>query len=137
MREDHKEAKPGTDEVKDHGGRGGRRGGHGRHDHDRRGRREDGVEDEHARNFQSAQTFRRGRVLMFLERLQVQRDTLMQQLSKPEFQSIVPIITGELKAVDQMMQEYIHTFELREIENPSVKDPSTTAPSAPHHQDTE
>lgn len=137
MREDHQEARPGTGDVKDHGGRGGRRGGHGKHDHERRGRREDGFEEEHARNFKSAQTFRRGRVLMFLERLQVQRDTLMQQLSKPEFQSIVPIITGELKAVDQMMQEYIHTFELREIEGPSAKDPSASAPFAPNPQDTE
>ncbi|WP_206107133.1 hypothetical protein [Paenibacillus favisporus] len=97
--------------------RGDRRGGgrgHGHHDHGRRGKREHHGDDEGGRSFQSAQTFRRGRVLMFLERMQVMRSTLMQQLSQPEFQPIQQVITGELKAVDQMIQEYIHTFELRE-----------------------
>ncbi|WP_202128815.1 hypothetical protein [Paenibacillus dendrobii] len=130
--------KPGTSDGKeDHGGHGGRRGGHGRHDHGGRGRRDGGCEEEQARNFQSAQTFRRGRVLMFLERLQVQRNTLMQQLTQPEFQSIAPIITGELKAVDQVMQDYIHTFELREIETTAAKDTSTSPHSASDQQDTE
>lgn len=76
--------------------------------------REHHGDDEGGRSFQSAQTFRRGRVLMFLERMQVMRSTLMQQLSQPEYQPIQQVITGELKAVDQMIQEYIHTFELRE-----------------------
>lgn len=133
MRDDRQTGIPGSRDGQDYGGRGGR---HGRHDHERRGRRE-GFEEEHARSFQSAQTFRRGRVLMFLERLQVQRDTLMQQLKLPEFQSIAPIITGELKAVDQMMQEYIRTFELREMEAPPAADPSTSASPGPNHQDAE
>lgn len=97
--------------------RGDRHGGgrgHGHHDHGGRGKREHHGDDEGGRSFQSAQTFRRGRVLMFLERMQVMRSTLMQQLSQPEFQPIQQVITGELKAVDQMIQEYIHTFELRE-----------------------
>ncbi|OZB93462.1 hypothetical protein [Paenibacillus sp. XY044] len=98
--------------------RGDRRGGgrgHGHHDHGRRGKREHQGDDEGGRSFHSAQTFRRGRVLMFLERMQVMRSTLMQQLNQPEFQPIQQVITGELKAVDQMIQEYIHTFELREM----------------------
>lgn len=111
--------------------KGGRREGHGhgRHDHDRRGRREQGGEDEGGRSFQSAQTFRRGRVLMFLERMLVMRSSLMQQLAQPEFQSIQQVIAGELKAVDQMIQEYIHTFELREIEEPPAPEPYPVPPT--------
>jgi len=62
----------------------------------------------------SAQTFRRGRALAFLERLQVMRSTLAAQLERPEFEAIAPVIGGELKAVDQIMQAFIHAFELQQ-----------------------
>ncbi|WP_310550223.1 hypothetical protein [Paenibacillus glufosinatiresistens] len=64
--------------------------------------------------FHSAQTFRRGRALAFLEKLNVKRSTLLRQLAQPELESIRPVISGELKAVDAIIQEFIHTFELRE-----------------------
>lgn len=61
-----------------------------------------------------AKTFRRARALLFLQKLEVQRDALKKQLETPELQSINPIIVGELKAVEMMMAEFIATFELQE-----------------------
>ncbi|WP_410768881.1 hypothetical protein [Fontibacillus sp. BL9] len=63
---------------------------------------------------QSAQTFRRGRAIAFLERLNIKRSTLQKQLEQPEYESIKQVISGELKATDAIIQEFIHTFELRE-----------------------
>lgn len=62
----------------------------------------------------SAQTFRRGRAIAFLERLNIKRSTLQRQLEQPEYESIKQVISGELKATDAIIQEFIHTFELRE-----------------------
>ncbi|MCH1639913.1 hypothetical protein MJ257_07345 [Paenibacillus timonensis] len=64
---------------------------------------------------QSAQTFRRGRAIAFLDRLEVKRRALAQQLNQPEYDAIKPVISGELKAVDEIIQEFIHLFELREV----------------------
>lgn len=63
-----------------------------------------------------AKTFRRGRALEFLVRLNVKRDTLKQQLETPELQSINPIIVGELKAVESIINEFTHLFEIHEDE---------------------
>lgn len=63
-----------------------------------------------------AQTFRRGRALDFLERLNVKRLTLKQQLEAPEFQEIKQIILGELKAIEMVIDEFTKQFELHEIE---------------------
>lgn len=100
-------------------GRHGHRGHHGHkghwehrgHEHDDKG----GIKDFSEQRIQSAQTFRRGRAIAFLERLNVKRSTLIQQLSQPEYESIKQVISGELKAVDTIIQEFIHTFELREV----------------------
>lgn len=102
-----------------------REGGHeqkGQHGHrghcEHRGHEKDhkrGIKDFSEQRFQSAQTFRRGRAIAFLDRLNVKRSTLMQQLNQPEYDSIKQVISGELKAVDAIIQEFIHTFELREI----------------------
>lgn len=59
-----------------------------------------------------AQTFRRGRALSFLDQLIVKRDTLKKQVNDPDFQAIREVVSGELKAVDQIIQEYIQAFEL-------------------------
>jgi hypothetical protein len=86
-----------------HGGRhGGKRGGHGERDDGR-----------------SAQTFRRGRALAFLERLQLRRSTLERQLGRPELNGIREVISGELKATDQIIGEFIHAFELHEAMAPA------------------
>lgn len=61
-----------------------------------------------------AQTFRRGRALEFLERLRVKHSTLKQQVEAPEFQEIRPIILGELKALELVIEEYTKHFELNE-----------------------
>lgn len=63
-----------------------------------------------------AQTFRRGRAIEFLNRLQVKRTTLKQQLATAELQTINPILVGELKAIDAVINEYIQLFELYEDE---------------------
>ncbi|GGH21015.1 hypothetical protein [Paenibacillus segetis] len=72
--------------------------------------RKDSLDHHH----KSAQTFRRGRAIAFLERLNIKRSTLLQQLDQPEFDSIKQVISGELKATDAIIQEFIHAFEIRE-----------------------
>ncbi|UNK16072.1 hypothetical protein MNQ98_16160 [Paenibacillus sp. N3/727] len=63
-----------------------------------------------------AKTFRRGRAIAFLERMNLKRSTIKQQLDKPEFQSIHPILVGELKAIDMVINEFIQLFEIHENE---------------------
>ncbi|MBB3112828.1 hypothetical protein FHS18_004930 [Paenibacillus phyllosphaerae] len=102
-------------------GKHGHRGHHGHHGHgEGRGR------GEHHR-IKSAQTFRRGRAIHFLEKLHLKRATLLQQLNQPEFDSIKQVISGELKAVDTIIQEFIHTFELHEM--PAESDDASDTPS--------
>ncbi|MFC4601251.1 hypothetical protein [Cohnella hongkongensis] len=72
-----------------------------------------------------AQTFRRGRILLFLEQLKLKRATLARQLTEPEFETIRPTLSGELKALDQVIEEYIHLFDLQEIgSSPASRDPA-------------
>lgn len=61
-------------------------------------------------------TFRRGRAIAFLERMNLKRSTIKQQLEQPEFQSIHPILVGELKAIDMVINEFIQLFEINEDE---------------------
>lgn len=79
-------------------------------------KKEHGTEKEGGRSgrAEGAQTFRRGRALHFLERLELRRQTLVSQLEESAFESIRPVVAGELKAVDAIMQEFIQVFELHE-----------------------
>ncbi|MEJ8302405.1 hypothetical protein [Saccharibacillus sacchari] len=63
---------------------------------------------------EGAQTFRRGRALHFLERLELKKETLAAQLEQNAFESIRPVIAGELKAVDGIIREFVQVFELHE-----------------------
>lgn len=63
-----------------------------------------------------AKTFRRGRAIAFLEMMNLKRSTLKQQLETPELQSINPILVGELKAIDMVINEFIQLFEIHESE---------------------
>ncbi|MGM9950844.1 MAG: 2-keto-3-deoxygluconate kinase [Lysinibacillus sp.] len=63
----------------------------------------------------SAQTFRRGRALAFYQQLVIKRDTLRAQLESPELQSIHPVIAGELKATEAIMNDFKAAFELAEM----------------------
>ena len=72
-----------------------------------------------------AQTFRRGRALEFLERLKIKSITLKQQLEAPEFQEIKPIILGELKAIELVIDEFTKHFELHEVEDTNPKTDQT------------
>lgn len=62
-----------------------------------------------------AQTFRRGRALEFYRQLETKRDTLKKQLEAPELQSIHPVIAGELKATEAIMNDFVGLFQLNEI----------------------
>ncbi|MCR8659778.1 hypothetical protein [Paenibacillus endoradicis] len=88
--------------FKEHGNEGHHRGGHHR-SHER---------SEH----RGAKTFRRGKALAFLEMMNVKRATIMQQLDKPEFESINQILVGELKAIDLLINEFTQLFEIHESE---------------------
>ena len=67
------------------------------------------------RRHNGAQTFRRGRALAFYEQLRVKWETLKQQLESPELQSIHPMIAGELKATEGIINEFKAAFELDEF----------------------
>lgn len=48
--------------------------------------------------------------------MNVKRATLKQQLESPELQSINPILVGELKAVETIIDEFTQLFEIYEDE---------------------
>ena len=95
---------------------------HGRHGH--------GAEGDAPRHH-GAQTFRRGRALDFLEWLDVHRATLVDQLQRSELQAIHPVISGELKALELVRNEFIVSFELHEAggvvipADPDRREPAT------------
>lgn len=76
-----------------------------------RGRRHKGKEGMKHRG---PKTFRRGRAISFLERMICKRSTILQQLEKPEFQSIHQVLIGELKAIDMVIAEFTQLFEIQE-----------------------
>lgn len=69
-------------------------------------------------------TFRRGRAIAFLERMHLKRATIKQQLEQPEFHSIQPILVGELKAIDMVINEFVQLFEINgeELTDSKVSD---------------
>ncbi|KAA6449372.1 hypothetical protein [Bacillus swezeyi] len=67
-------------------------------------------------------TFRRGRAIAFLEMMNLKRSTIKQQLEQPEFQSIQPILVGELKAIDMVINEFSQLFEIHESEAMELPD---------------
>lgn len=78
------------------------------------GRRREGKEEgEHSRK--GAQTFRRGRALVFYRQLVTKRDTLRNQLESVELQTIHSVIAGELKATEAIMDEFVVLFQLDEL----------------------
>ncbi|WP_419875121.1 hypothetical protein [Candidatus Pristimantibacillus sp. PTI5] len=87
------------------------------HEHKgKRGHREHREHREHGHHHpKSAQTFRRGRATAFLDKLNVNRSTLQRQLNEPEFESIKQVISGELKATEAIIEEFIHMFQLHEL----------------------
>jgi len=64
-----------------------------------------------------AKTFRRGRAIAFLEKMEQRRSTLKKQLETPELQSINPILVGELKATETIIDEFVLLFELNEFKD--------------------
>ena len=72
-----------------------------------------------------AKTFRRGRALEFLSVLEVKRKTIRQQVEAPEYQEIKPVLLGELKAVEMVIDEYTRHFELWRIEDEEMKTENT------------
>lgn len=73
--------------------------------------------DHHMHGRGGAKTFRRGRAIAFLETLNLKRTTLKQQLETPELQTINPILVGELKAIEMVINEFVQLFELHEFED--------------------
>lgn len=99
--------------------------GRGRGEEEQRGersRRGRGHGEHHGKRGNGAQTFRRGRILVFLEQMQNRRTTLARQLGQAEYEHIRPMISGELKAIDQVIDEYIHLFELQDEQESPNKD---------------
>ncbi|MGN7477593.1 2-keto-3-deoxygluconate kinase [Solibacillus silvestris] len=68
-----------------------------------------------SRRPKGAQTFRRGRALEFYRQLETKRLTLKQQLESEELQSIHPVIAGELKATEAIMNDFVRLFQLDEL----------------------
>lgn len=97
-----------------HGKPAGDQRGHGKPDKHGKHERHDGGRGAEDPRHAGAQTFRRGRALEFLQRLEVQRATLSSQLARPELQAIHQVIAGELKAVELLRNEFVQLFELHE-----------------------
>ncbi|MEK3731562.1 MULTISPECIES: hypothetical protein [Paenibacillus] len=76
------------------------------------------------------QTYRRGRAIEFLERMHVKRETLKQQLDAQEYQSIRPIVLGELKAIDMVINEFMQLFDLQNKEEAEASAPAESGASA-------
>jgi hypothetical protein len=87
-----------------------------------KGEKHRGGEHKGRRHHHGAQTFRRGRALEFLERLNVKRITLTQQLEAPEFQEIKQVILGELKAIELIIDEFTKHFDIHEVEDMDTKE---------------
>ncbi|MFX3631391.1 MAG: hypothetical protein ACE3L7_19600 [Candidatus Pristimantibacillus sp.] len=104
------------------------KGNHGERDHSEhqshRHSHKDGMRDFSDQHHKIAQTFRRGRAIAFLDKLNVNRSTLQRQLNDPQFDSIKQIISGELKATETIIEEFVHLFQLHEIvaEDKSTED---------------
>lgn len=92
---------------------------HSHHDGHRRGGRRRGENDEKRHG---AKTFRRGRALAFYEMMHTKSISLKKQLETPELQLINPILVGELKAVESLMDEFAKLFELVEVEEMAKED---------------
>ncbi|TWD96424.1 hypothetical protein FB550_11173 [Neobacillus bataviensis] len=71
---------------------------------------------DHDHHHRGAKTFRRGRAIAFLEMMNLKRSTLKQQINAREFQSIDQILIGELKAIENVINEFVQLFELHEFE---------------------
>jgi len=70
---------------------------------------------DHHVHHRGAKTFRRGRAITFLERMELKCSTIKKQLEMPELQTINPILVGELKAIDMVIDEFVQLFELYEF----------------------
>ena len=90
----------------------GHRGHHKQYEGRQRGHRGEGI----AAKTEGAKTFRRKRAIMFLEQLESKQAILQKQLETPELQSANPIIAGELKATQSIIEEFVQLFELYEFE---------------------
>lgn len=62
-----------------------------------------------------SQSYRLRRINIFLDILEAHRDTLKKQLSTPELQAANPIVVGELKAIEMVIDQYINSFELNHV----------------------
>ena len=83
---------------------------------------------------EGAKTFRRARALSFLERLEGKRDALKKQLETVELQTLHPSIVGELKAVEEMIAEFVKVFELHEV---SIADEDVPTENLANNEQTE
>jgi len=97
-----------------------------------RGGRHRGRDGSHQRG---PKTFRRGRAIAFLEMMNLKRATIKQQLEQPEFQSIQPILLGELKAIDMVINEFSQLFEIHESETLDTPDNQQDVKSINHDEE--
>lgn len=64
----------------------------------------------------NAQTFRRGRAVVFMQQLEKKREVIKRQIDMPELASIRDVLIGELKAVEMILEEFKVAFDLEEVE---------------------
>lgn len=93
----------------------------------------------HRRHGHGAKTFRRGRAIEFLNRLNVKQATLKKQLETPELQAASPIIAGELKAIEAIIDEFTDLFEINpdELTNHQCKHTVTNREGNPSSEKAE
>lgn len=73
-------------------------------------------EEERPKRKGNAQTFRRGRAVLFMQQLEAKREMIKRQIDMPELQSIQSLLMGELKTVEIVLEEFKVAFSLEEGE---------------------
>ncbi|WP_254848956.1 MULTISPECIES: 2-keto-3-deoxygluconate kinase [Paenibacillus] len=81
-----------------------------------------GVKEGSEHPHKSAQTFRRARAIAFLDKLMINRSALQQQLKESEIETTKQVISGELKATEAIIDEFINMFQIHEITSDNRED---------------
>lgn len=63
-----------------------------------------------------SQTYRRGRMVDFIQRLMWRRTSIAEQMAQDEFAEIKPQLLGQIQALDLIIREGIKEFEISKDE---------------------
>jgi hypothetical protein len=71
-----------------------------------------------------AETFRRGKIEFYVQQLRMRRAVLQKQLEQKEFETAELYITGQISAVDTIIQELATEFDVEFPERVRLGEPN-------------